>query len=194
MKILKFVALSAGVLIAALLLILLFRSPKIHMERSIVINAPAEKIFPYLNSARMFHSWSPFSKIDTTAAYSFEGPDKGVGSKMAWIGNKDMGKGAQWIVESGLNKMVKNGLAFQGKEGVYSATFTLLPEGNGTAVTWTFDCDASNVSSFGEKTGIKFFGLFTGSMLGPTYDKGLQTLKGKVEGTSPAAPLKQPLP
>lgn len=182
MKTLKSIVLAVVILIAALSLFLVFRSPSIHMERSIVIQAPAERIFPYLNSARMFQSWSPFSEIDTLAAYSFEGPSKGVGSKMSWVGNKDIGKGSQWIVQSEPYKMVKNGLAFEGMDGTHTASFILTPEGSGTKLSWTFDCDASNLPFTG-KMCTKIFGLFAGSMIGPTYEKGLNTLKKTVEKT-----------
>ncbi|PGH38649.1 MAG: hypothetical protein CRN43_13845 [Candidatus Nephrothrix sp. EaCA] len=180
MKTLKIIVIAGVVLILALLLFLAFRPSSVHMERSIVINAAAERIFPYLNSARMFKSWSPFSEIDTSAVYSFEGPPEGVGSKMTWTGNKDVGKGSQWIVLSEPNKTVKNGLAFEEMSGSYAATFILTPEGTGTKLSWTFDCDASNLS-FSGKMCAKIGGLFVESKLGPTYEKGLNTLKNRLE-------------
>ena len=31
------------------------------VERSIVVEAPADKVFPHLNGMRAFHAWSPWS-------------------------------------------------------------------------------------------------------------------------------------
>ena len=70
------------------------------VERSIVIDAPAEQIFPHVNSMRAFHAWSPWSDIDPDTAYEFSGPEQGVGSRMTWqSGNSQVGHGSQEITD-----------------------------------------------------------------------------------------------
>ena len=59
-----------------------------HVEKSVVINAPASAIFPHLNSIEKFVAWSPWAKMDPTVKNSYEGAAAGVGAKMQWDGPK----------------------------------------------------------------------------------------------------------
>ncbi len=181
MKILKIL----GILVSGLLVIALvavFMQPaKGHVEKSIVINAPASAIFPYVNNMKNFTTWSPWSKMDPEAKQTFEGAEAGIGAKMSWSGEKT-GKGTQWIETSVENVSVKSGLAMEGMEGTAWAEFKLISEGNGTKVIWTYDCD---------NTGFKGKGiwLMMGSMLGSNYEDGLKDLKLLVENISVGQPL-----
>ncbi|HOP18046.1 MAG TPA: SRPBCC family protein [Gammaproteobacteria bacterium] len=148
------------------------------VERSIVIDAPVAKVFPHLNGMRAFHAWSPWSSIDPDTRYQFDGPEQGVGSRMAWeSGNNQVGQGSQEIVASITNERVESDLVF-GDKGNGKAIFLLEPEGTATRLRWQFKTD------FGWDLFGRYVGLMLDSMIGAAYDKGLKTLKATVEQTA----------
>lgn len=177
MKILKIVGIVVLAIVVILLAAVLMQPAQGHVEKSIVINAPPASVFFHVNSYKTFKSWSPWAKMDPEAAYTFEGPEQGVGAKMNWSGEKT-GKGSQWITESEENKRVKSGLSFEGFEGTAWAEFTLTPEGEGTKVTWSYDGDNPGLAG-------KAMWLIMGNMLEGQYQEGLTSLKQVVENTPP---------
>ena len=64
MKLIKRLLLSVVSLIVILVLASFFLPQKQHVERSVDITAPAEKVYPYLADPKLFSEWSPWSKID----------------------------------------------------------------------------------------------------------------------------------
>ncbi|MFM8743796.1 MAG: SRPBCC family protein [Cytophagales bacterium] len=173
MKILKIIGIVVGAIVIILAGLILIQPAKGHVEKSVVINAPASTIFPHLNSLEKFVAWSPWAKMDPTVKNTYEGAAAGVGAKMQWDG-PETGKGTQWISESVENERVKTGLKFEGMDGESTAEFILTPEGNGTKVTWTYDGD--NAGFMG-----KAIWLMMGSMLEGQYQDGLNDLKKLVE-------------
>lgn len=145
------------------------------VERSIVIDAPAERIFPRIDSMRAFHDWSPWAVLDPSTVYVFEGPERGVGSRMTWqSGNTAVGSGSQEITASVPPREVETVLDFGG-EGQGRAHFLLEPVDGGTRVRWRFE------TAFGWDLFSRYVGLMLDSMVGAAYDKGLRELKGQVE-------------
>ena len=146
-----------------------------HVERSIVIDGPAATVFTVLNGFRQFNRWSPWADIDPNVASTYEGPATGVGAKMTWSGNAEVGSGSQEILDSTPYSDIKVRLTFGDFGGDFLANYTVAAEGSGTKVTWGFDADYGS-SIFG-----RYFGLMSDSMLGPDYEKGLARLKEFVE-------------
>lgn len=146
-----------------------------HVERSITIDAPPSAVFTVLNGFKQFNHWSPWADIDPNATTTLAGPPAGVGAKMSWAGNAEVGTGSQEILESTPYSQIKLRLVFGEFPGDFVATYTLAPEGAGTKLTWGFDADYGN-SILG-----RYFGLLSDSMLGPDYEKGLARLENFVE-------------
>ena len=63
------------------------------VERSIVIEAPPEAIFPHIDDFHAWADWSPYEKMDANLAKTFTGPPKGKGATYAWVG-KTAGSGS----------------------------------------------------------------------------------------------------
>ena len=147
-----------------------------HVERSIVVDAPQAMVFTVLNGFRQFNRWSPWADIDPNATTTYAGPEAGVGARMSWAGNAEVGTGSQEILESVPYEVVRLKLTFGDFPGDYVVHYALVPEGGGTRVTWTFDAD------YGSSIMGRYFGLASDSMLGPDYEKGLARLKAFVEG------------
>lgn len=148
------------------------------VERSTVINAPAEKIFAYINDLKMAEQWSPWKQKDASIQNTYSEQSFGVGAKVSWTSKKS-GDGTQTLTESTPYTTIKSDIDF-GKMGISHCTWTLAPEGNGTKVTWTMSGDQ------GRKIIARYFNLFMDKMVGPDFEKGLQNLKGLLE-TNPVA-------
>ncbi|MEZ5585762.1 MAG: SRPBCC family protein [Sedimenticolaceae bacterium] len=163
------------ILLVLLVVIGLLLPSSATVERSIVIDAPAAKVFPHVNGMRAFHAWSPWASIDPDTRYRFDGPEQGVGSRMSWeSGNNQVGQGSQEIVASTTNERVETDLVF-GDKGNGRAVFLLEPEGSATRLRWQFN------TGFGWDLFGRYVGLMLDSMIGAAYDKGLRTLKTTVE-------------
>jgi len=176
MKTLKTFVLAIGALIAVVVVVGLFLPATAHVERSVVIKAPPAMVFTVLNGFRQFDRWSPWADIDPNDVTTYEGPESGVGAKMSWAGNAEVGTGSQEILESTPYSQVKLRLTFGDFAGDFQANYTLSPEGEDTKVTWGFDAD------YGNNIVGRYFGLMSDSMLGPDYERGLGRLKQFVEG------------
>src|SRR3954468_1491841 len=127
------------VITAILLIVIIAGLPdQFALSRSKTINAPPEKIFPHVNDLHKWENWSPWAKLDPNAKNNFEGPPAGVGSSMAWDGNKKIGAGKMTIVESHPNIHIKFRLEFiRPFAATNISDFAFVPDSNQTKVTWT---------------------------------------------------------
>jgi len=182
MKVLKIIGIAVLAIVVIVVIAVLMQPADAHIEKSIVINAPAASVFPEVSRFKNFTAWSPWSKMDPEVKQTFEGEEGTVGSKMTWDGPKT-GKGSQEIEAIEENKSVKSTLRFDGYDGVYYSSFMLEPEGENTKVTWTYD--GAN-KGFGGKA----MWMFMGSMMKDQFESGLADLKKLVE----AKPKPEPAP
>ncbi|CAH0257493.1 MULTISPECIES: SRPBCC family protein [unclassified Arthrobacter] len=145
------------------------------VTRSAVIPAPAEDIFPLVNSFHEWTKWSPWESVDPAMERNYSGSESGVGAKYAWSGNRKAGAGTMEIVDTAEPRNIKIRLEFTKPfKAVNPTTFTFAPSGSGTQVTWTMT---------GENKGIgKVFALFMNmdKMVGADFEKGLASLAGAV--------------
>lgn len=175
MNIIKKVLIGLAALAALVVGIGLVLPRTAHVERAIVIDAAPATVFTVLNGFGPFNRWSPWADIDPAAKTAYEGPAIGVGAKMSWSGNAEVGTGSQEIVESTPHSHIKVRLGFGDFPGTFSATYALREEGAGTRVIWAFDGD------YGGSIMGRYFGLLSDTMIGPDYEKGLARLKTFVE-------------
>lgn len=148
-----------------------------HVERSVVIARSPEQVFATLDSFQRFNAWSPWAEYDPQAKYTFEGPVRGVGARMRWVGNRSVGSGSQEITASEPNHRIAVALDFDGSQA--DATYLLAPEGQGTRVTWAFDTE------HGMNPFKRWLGLLFDRMIGADYEKGLAKLKAMEERAQP---------
>lgn len=153
-----------------------FLEDKVQVSRTITIDRPAKMVFKTANSMHHFNAWSPWAKTDPNAKYQFSGPEYGVGSKMSWQGNEEVGSGNQTIIESVPHELVKSELYFDGQgDDPAWASVVIKDQGESTQVSWVFEADFD-----GNILG-RYFGMMMDRMLGPTYEEGLSNLKALVE-------------
>ena len=170
----------AVIVVIALLGLLAVASQKpdiFRVERSTVINAPPENIFPHINELKRWAEWSPYEKKDPNMKRTFSGPPSGKGAAYAWDGNKNVGSGRMEITEAVPSSKVVMRLDFlKPFEAHNTAEFMLKPEGNATRLTWAMFGPATMMS--------KVMGtvMDMDKMVGGDFAVGLETLKKVVEG------------
>ncbi|HEY5915821.1 MAG TPA: SRPBCC family protein [Chryseolinea sp.] len=173
MKTLKIISMVVLAMVIIVAIVIIMQPEKPHIEKFIVINAPAASIFPEVSNHQNFNVWSPWTKMDPVVNQAFEGAKANVSSKMAWEASKT-GIRSQRIEEIEENKRVKCAMTFNGYDGKFYSEFRLTPEVDGTRVTWTYD--GHNVGLKG-----KAIWVFAGSVLSGQYEQGLRDLKHLVE-------------
>lgn len=173
--VLKIVVLVA----AAIVVILIFaatRPNSFHVQRSIIIHAPAEKIFPLINNLRAWDRWEPQDRKDPTMKKTFIGPESGTGSAMEWDSKGQGGKGRLVITESvPPNRAAVKVDFIRPFEAHNLNEFTLEPQAGGTKVTWSIQ--ASNLFA------MKLVGVFFNIQreFGKHVETGLSNLKSVAE-------------
>lgn len=175
----KILLILAGVVAAAIVVILVAaatRPDSFRVQRAAVIQASPEKIFPLIEDFHAWGDWSPWEKKDPAMKRSFSGAAAGKGAIYAWEGNSEVGQGSMEIVEDvPPSKLVLKLDFVKPFEGHNAVTFTLVPQGEATNVTWTME----GASPFFAKV----IGLFCDmdSMIGKEFEAGLAALKTLAE-------------
>lgn len=148
------------------------------VARSIEINAPADVIFPHVNSLKKFDAWSPWARLDPNATMTYEGADEGIGAIAKWKGNQEVGEGTMSITGSTPPREVKMWLEFVAPmPGIADVNFKLEPKGSNTNVTWAM----STSHGFVERAICTLLMLNPEQMIGDKYEEGLTNLKKLVE-------------
>ena len=161
--------------IALLLLVSLFLPGRYRVQRSIVINAKVEAIYPLVATPRRWPEWSAWSlEKFPTMKYTYEGPESGVGAISRWDDPK-LGDGEMKITHADPAKGVWYELKTQHGALVSSGTVEFQRVGEGTRVFW------SDEGELGRSPLRRVFGLMVDRMLGPGLEAGLAKLKQRVE-------------
>lgn len=165
------IALVVIILIAVIVIYAASKPDHFHVECSVSIKAPAEKIFALINDLHLWNDWTPYNK-DPNMKKTFSGSALGVGAHYAWEGNKEVGKGEITIRTSTLPQRIEFDLhMIEPFEGHNLATFTFTPDGDTTKVTWSLDDK--------QKLMVKVMSLFMDmdKMIGKDFEVGLAQLK-----------------
>jgi hypothetical protein len=189
---LKKVALSLFLVITlaviAVLSIAATRPATFHVERSQSMGAAPEAVFAVVNDLHRFREWSPWQKLDPAMKVTFDGPSSGVGASYSWVGNDQVGEGRMTTTDvappGSLTQKLEFLKPFKSESMVH---FTIVPENDGSRVTWAIDGNNNYVS--------KVMCLFVSmdSMMGKDFESGLANLKqvAEAEPAPSAAPAMQ---
>lgn len=160
------------ILVIAALAVAASRPDSFRVERSIVVNAPPDRLFPLVDDFRAWGSWSPWEKLDPTLKRTHSGEAKGKGAVYAWEGNPKVGSGRMEILEAAppLRLLIK--LDFlKPFEAHNLAEFTFAPEGTSSRVTWTM----TGPQAFPMKVMSLFMNM--DRMVGKDFEKGIASMK-----------------
>ncbi|MCJ8152305.1 SRPBCC family protein [Chryseobacterium sp. SSA4.19] len=142
-----------------------------HYEKSLVINAPREKVWQNIHSMKAFNRWNPWMKLDKSMKIVYTGNSGQVGDKYCWDSkNDDAGAGCQEIKDLVLNEKQKTEMTFiRPFEGESTSEIILSSEGNSTKVTWTMDTEQDAM--------MKIIRPMMDYQMGKSYQEGLNNLK-----------------
>ncbi|MBA4037145.1 MAG: polyketide cyclase [Bradyrhizobium sp.] len=176
LEIIAAVAVILAIAIAAVLILAATKPNKLRVERTATIKAPAETIFPLINDFRKWRNWSPYETKDPAMKRTYGGAESGKGATYAWDGDRNVGSGRMEILDaSAPQKIVIKLDFFTPFEGHNTAEFTMLPQEDGTHVTWLMHGPANFMSKL-----IQVF-INLDNMIGKDFEAGLANLKKVVE-------------
>lgn len=113
------------------------RPDTFRVERTTVIEAPPEHIFPFIEDFRKYDLWSPYEQYDPSMSRTYSGADRGKGAVYEWDGNRKAGKGRMEIAHTSPPLMAVIRLDFvRPFETQNIVEFTLRREGYSTRVSW----------------------------------------------------------
>jgi hypothetical protein len=166
----------AALAIAAVLLLAARQPDTFRVQRSILVGAPAERIFPLIADLSQMNSWNPFVKRDAQVKGSYSGPAAGPGATYVFQG-KEAGSGSLRVTDAAVPTRVAMKLDMSAPmEAHNDVLFTLAPEGGATRVSWTMQGPSPFL---GKLMGVVFN---MDSMVGGAFEEGLAELKLRAEG------------
>ena len=102
------------------------------------INAPVEKVFPYLSDFRMGVQWSPFEKEDPEMKKEFIGGTNVVGAKYNFEGKKNPSSGTLEILKIVPNERVEFRLTMNSPIKTDNfVVYEIKPKDGGSEFTWS---------------------------------------------------------
>lgn len=170
------------VLIVLFLAYVSTRTGVFRYERSGLIQAPPERIYPYISDLRKGGLWSPYEKRDPTLTRTFSGPEGAVGSKMDFDSSQGAGAGTIEILKLTPNQGAEMRLMMRKPiQADNLVEYRLTPEGSGTRFTWIMSGDGGFFT--------KLLSVFIDceKMVASDFEVGIANLKQIVEGGANAA-------
>ena len=161
------------------------RPREITIERAIGIDQPADTIFPWIANLRTWPEWTVWNKQeDPSLAYSYSGPESGLGAAMTWTAKK-MGDGMLTINDAKPDRFIRYEMRMKDRPIVVRGNIELESVGGGATLVMWFD----NVD-LGANPLRRWLGLLLRPMLEKAYRRNLTGLKiavetGKASGPGP---------
>ena len=173
---LKIIAIIAGVVIAAILILAATKPDTFRVQRTLSIKAPPEKIFGLVNDFHSWALWSPYEKKDLAMKKTYSGNAVGSGAKYAWQGDKNVGTGSMEITSSVEPSKIIIAFDFLEPFAAHNtAEFSFEAQGDSTVVTWA----TQGPSPYLTKIMHLFFNM--DKMVGDDFEVGLANLKTLAE-------------
>jgi len=170
------IAVLLSIAIAVALVAASAKPDSFRVQRSAVIAAPPETIFPLIADFHRWGGWSPWEHRDPAMKRTFEGPQSGVGAVYAWDGNRNVGAGRMEIVEAAQPSRIVIKLDFiKPFEGHNIAEFALQGRGPSTEIVWTMHGPAPLLSKVMQLV------MNMDKMIGKDFEAGLAGLKRLAE-------------
>jgi hypothetical protein len=175
-----------ALLVVAVLLYAATRPDTLHIERSLLIQAPAETILAHVNDFHRWRDWSPYEKLEPDLRREIGGAPSGVGATYAWQGQGKAGAGRMEITDTRPDRTTIQ-LDFS-KPFVSRniAEFAAIAQPDGTRLTWSMqgpeffggggdDARTGRGAAYMTKLMGVFFDM--DRMIGRDFETGLAALK-----------------
>ncbi|NDV61853.1 SRPBCC family protein [Puniceicoccales bacterium CK1056] len=193
MKIVKWLIALVALLLGLFVLITFFLPTEYEIERSTEINTPAELVFSQVVDLVAWQEWNPWNEMDPDMLIEYGELSAGPGASYTWQSDV-AGDGAMKIIKVEGMEHVRFELLFEGYEDNPSYSSLFISEGSSegsSTVRWTFEGNVGD-SFFG-----RWMSVMIDKFVGPSYEKGLQSLKERCEALAldPEAVFKEvPVP
>src|ERR1700744_832167 len=139
LEIIAIIAVILAIAIAVVLILALTKPASFAIQRSAVMQAPAEAVFPLINNFHQWTKWSPWENRDPALKRTYSGAESGKGAVYAWDGNKNVGSGRMEILDVSPSSKITIKLDFlKPFEAHNTAEFSFVPERDSSAtnVIW----------------------------------------------------------
>lgn len=168
--------LVGGVLVLAAVLFGggLLLSSDFHVTRSVLVNAPPEKIYPLVADPRGWKQWSVWNRRDPAMAITYSGPPSGTGAVWEWRSASE-GDGRMTFTRAEAPGVVAYELYFPDFGTTSRGELRFVAEGSATRATWTMD------GNMGTNPLFRWVALFADGMVGKDFEAGLAGLKAAAE-------------
>jgi effector-binding domain-containing protein len=152
--------------------------PKFQVRKSIIINAPIEKVFQNVKDFNNWSKWSPWMILEPGSKSKISGTGMDIGDISAWDGELiGAGEMEHQVIED--YKMIEQELRFfKPFKSTSRVSFEFSEEDGGVKVTWTMDGSLPFFLFFMKKMMVAWIGM--------DFERGLMMLKdytetGKIE-------------
>ena len=172
---LKKILIAAAAIVVVFLVVVFLQPSTYHVERSKLIDAPAEMVWAQISDFENWKAWNPWQRMEPDQTIVLAGEPGGLGHSSSWKGEKT-GEGKMTIVETARPTHLGIELEFLAPmHNTAESAFDLTPQDAGVNVTWSMNGNNGFIG--------KMFGLFMSmdDMIGTSYDQGLADLKAIVE-------------
>ena len=190
MKIIKYIVVALGILLAALLLMGLFLPKEYTVSRQVSINRSKTEVFDYVRLLKNQHDYSVWWKMDPNQVTTYTGEDGTVGFIAAWKSELDsVGSGEEEIVAIQEGERIEYALRFKEpfESNARSNMIFTATDSNSTTLTWNFKGDMSYPFNV-----MQLF-MSMEDMLGKDIEQGLNNVKAILEKDRVSS-FKQKLP
>jgi hypothetical protein len=170
------VILAIAVILVAVLLYAANKPGTLRVQRSVTIQAGADKVFPLINDLHNWSEWEEQAVENPSVVRTYSGSGSGVGAACAWEGSGSAGKAHMVITESEPNRKVLVQVDFERPFHAHNINeFVVEPGVNATTVTWNWHGENVYV--------LKLMSVFTNvnRMMGTHFETSLESLRKAAE-------------
>lgn len=148
------------------------------IERSIIVAAPAERVFEPIADLRQWPTWTTWNTTNyPSMTWTYDGASIGVGASARWTDPSMGGEGRMTVTDHQPDRVMSYEWTWAGGKQRSTGSLTLEPTEQGTRVKWSVQGDLSNI---GQRYGYHVFQF--AQTLGAQFDDSLEGLKRQVEG------------
>jgi uncharacterized protein YndB with AHSA1/START domain len=166
------ILLGVVLVVAVVLLFAATKPSTFHIEKSITVQAPPEKLYALIADFHNWPQWAPQDREDPTMQRTYRGAASGTGAVSEWTSKGSAGAGQMTITAATASSTVDVAVEWKRPFKVRNAhRFTLTPAGSGTQLVWS--ADGANLYM------MKVMEVFVGvnGLMGKHFEAGLRNLK-----------------
>jgi effector-binding domain-containing protein len=162
--------------IIAILVVIAYLLPRNYkVERSVYIKADKMLVYDLCCNLSKWHLWTAWNKnLDSTMVSEVVGEDCQIGAVMKWTGKKT-GNGEMTVTGLQPGQLIAYDLSFQGGKYKSKGEIIFGDAADSVQITW------NDKGDLGYNPFARYMGLFMDKMMGPDFEKGLNTLKAIAE-------------